>query len=81
MSGNQYNKDIEYHCEYLVDIINKYDVYERLRDIYQSALDETGNKVKAGTKAVFNKVKVIDNDIGSEHDKEKQNSLDKNKRI
>ena len=41
MSGNQYNKDIEYHSsEYLVDIINKYDVYERLRDIYQSALDE-----------------------------------------
>ena len=55
--------------------------YERLRDIYESTLDETGIKVKAGTKAVFNKVKVTDNDIGSEHDKKKQNSLDKNKGI
>jgi hypothetical protein len=81
MSGNKYDKDMEYHGEYIVDIINKYYEYERLRDIYESTLDETGNKVKAGTKAVFNKVKVTDNDIGYEHDKEKQNSLDKYKRI
>jgi hypothetical protein len=81
MSGNQYDKDMEYHGEYIVDIINKYDEYERHRDIYESTLDETGNKVKAGTKAVFNKVKVTDKNIGSEHDKEKQNSLDKNKRV
>ena len=81
MSWNQYDKDMEYHGEYLVDIINKYDEYERLRDIYESALDETGNKMKAGTKAVFNKVKVTNKDIGSEHNKEKQNSLDNNKRI
>ena len=81
MSGNQYDKDMEYHGEYIVDIITKYDEYERHRDIYESTLDETGNKVKAGTKAVFNKVKVTDKNIGSEHDKEKQNSLDKNKRV
>ncbi len=81
MSGNQYDKDMEYHGEYIVDIINKYDEYERHRDIYESTLDETGNKVKAGTKAVFNKVKITDKNIGSEHDKEKQNSLDKNKRV
>ena len=81
MSGNQNNKDIEYYGEYLVDIINKYDEYERIRDIYESTLDKTGNKVKAGTKAVFNKVKVTDKDIGTEHNKEKQNRLDKNKRI
>jgi len=35
MSWNQYDKDMEYHGEYLVDIINKYDEYERLRDIYE----------------------------------------------
>ena len=81
MSGNQYDKDMEYHGEYIVDLINKYDEYERHRDVYESTLDETGNKVKAGTKAVFTKVKVTDKNIGSEHDKEKQNSLDKNKRV
>ena len=71
MSWNQYDKDMEYHGKYLVDIINKYDEYERLCDIYESVLDETGNKMKAGTKAVFNKVKFTNKDIGSEHNKEK----------
>ena len=49
------DKDIKWHGEYIVDIINKYDEYERHRDIYESTLDETGNKVKAGTKAVLTK--------------------------
>ena len=81
MAGNQNNKDMEYRDGYLVGIINKYDEHERLRNIYESILGETGNRMKAGTKTVFNKVKVTNKDIGSEHTKEKQNSLDKNKRI
>ena len=81
MSGNQNNKDISTTANILSILSTITDEYERIRDIYESTLDKTGNKVKAGTKAVFNKVKVTDKDIGSEHNKEKQNRLDKNKRI
>jgi len=34
-------------------------------------LDETENKVKAGTTAVINKVKDTDKDLGPEYNKEK----------
>ena len=44
---------------------------EDLKTNLKSVLDETVDKVKAGTKAVINKVKDTDKDLGDEYNKEK----------
>jgi len=71
MSENRFNKVTENRGEYLVDITNKYNENERPKNEPERNLDETVNKVKAGTKAVINKVKDTDKDLGSEYNKEK----------
>lgn len=71
MSENRFNKVTENRGEYLVDITNRYNENERPKNEPERNLDETVNKVKAGTKAVINKVKDTDKDLGSEHNKEK----------
>ena len=72
---NQYNKKIEIRGDYLVDITNKYNENERPQNESERNLDETVNKVKAGTKAVINKVKDTDKDLGPEYNKEKQQKI------
>ena len=71
MSENQNNKKIENRGEKLVDITDQYNKNERPLDESESVLDEAVDKVKAGTKAVINKVKDTDKDLGSEYNKEK----------
>ena len=71
MSENQNNKKIENRGENLVDITNEYNKSGRPQDESESVLDETVDKVKAGTKAFINKVKDTDKDLGDEYNKEK----------
>ena len=71
MSENQNNKKIENRGEKLVDITDDYNKNERPLDESESVLDEAVDKMKAGTKAVINKVKDTDKDLGSEYDREK----------
>jgi len=40
-------------------------------DNTENGLDETGDKIKAGARAMVNKVKDPDKDIGTEYDKER----------
>jgi hypothetical protein len=67
------NKGTENRCEYLVDIANYYNDNEKSSDDYESVLDATVNKVKAETKAVINKLKDADTDLGFEYSKEQNN--------
>lgn len=71
MSENQNNKKTENRGANLVDITNDYNKNERPQDESDSVLDEAVDKVKAGTKAVVNKVKDTDKDLGEEYNKEK----------
>jgi hypothetical protein len=71
MSENQNNKKMENLGEKLVDITDDYNKNERPQDESESVLDEAVDKVKAGTKAVINKVKDTDKDLGDEYNKEK----------
>ena len=71
MSENQNNKKVENRGENLVDITDDYNKNERPQDESESVLDEAVDKVKAGTKAVVNKVKDTDKDLGDEYNKEK----------
>ncbi|MDF0681011.1 MAG: hypothetical protein P0116_08615 [Candidatus Nitrosocosmicus sp.] len=71
MSENQNNKKVENRGENLVDITDDYNKNERPQDESESILDEAVDKVKAGTKAVVNKVKDTDKDLGDEYNKEK----------
>jgi hypothetical protein len=71
MSENQNNKKVENRGENLVDITDDYNKNERPQDESGSILDEAVDKVKAGTKAVVNKVKDTDKDLGEEYNKEK----------
>jgi hypothetical protein len=48
----------------------KDDVKEAGHEVKEGA-EDVKDKLKAGTKAVFNKVKDSDRDIGTEYDKEK----------
>ncbi len=69
MPKNQITKDTKNRCEYFVDIANNYSENEKHHDEYESVLDATVNKVKAGSKAVINKLKNADKDLGSEYSK------------
>ena len=40
-------------------------------DDLESTLDEAGDKIKAGAKAVGNKIRDPDEDVGTEYNKEK----------
>ena len=71
MSDNQNNKKVENRGEKLVDVTDEYNKNERPQDESESILDEAVDKVKAGTKAVVNKVKDTDKDLGKEYNKEK----------
>ena len=71
MSENQNNKKVENRGENLVDITDDYNKNERPQDESESILDEAVDKVKAGTKAVVNKVIDTDKDLGKEYNKEK----------
>lgn len=71
MSENQNNKKVENRGENLVDITDDYNKNERPQDESESILDEAVDKVKAGTRAVVNKVKDTDKDLGDEYNKEK----------
>ena len=71
MSENPDDKKTENRGENLVDITNEYNENERPQDESESVLDEAVDKVKAGTKAVINKVKDTDKDLGAEYNKEK----------
>ena len=71
MSENQNNKKVENRGEKLVDVTDEYNKNERPQDESESILDEAVDKVKAGTKAVVNKVKDTDKDLGEEYNKEK----------
>ena len=71
MSENQNNKKVENRGEKLVDVTDEYNKNERHQDESESILDEAVDKVKAGTKAVVNKVKDTDKDLGEEYSKEK----------
>ena len=71
MSENQNNKKVENRGENLVDITDDYNKNERPLDESASILDEAVDKVKAGTKAVVNKVKDTYKDLGEEYNKEK----------
>ena len=71
MSENQNNKKVENRGENLVEITDDYNKNERPLDESESILDEAVDKVKAGTKAVVNKVKDTDKDLGEEYNKEK----------
>ena len=71
MSENKNNKKIENRGENLVVITDDYNKNERPLDESESVLDEAVDKVKAGTKAVINKVKDTDKDLGSEYNREK----------
>ena len=71
MSENQNNKKVENRGEKLVDVTDEYNKNERHQDESESILDEAVDKVKAGTKAVVNKVKDTDKDLGEEYNKEK----------
>ncbi|MDN5846434.1 MAG: hypothetical protein L0H53_09190 [Candidatus Nitrosocosmicus sp.] len=71
MSKNQNKKKPENRGENLVDITNEYNENERPQNEFERVLDEAVDKVKAGTKAVINKVKDTDKDLGVEYKKEK----------
>ena len=71
MSENQNDKKTENRGEKLLDVTNEYNENERPQDEPESVLDEAVDKVKAGTKAVINKVKDTDKDLGAEYNKEK----------
>ncbi len=71
MSEDQDNKKNENRGENLVEITNEYNENDRPQDESEGVLDEAVDKVKAGTKAVINKVKDTDKDLGAEYDKEK----------
>ena len=71
MSENQNDKKTENRGEKLLDVTNEYNENERPQDESESVLDEAVDKVKAGTKAVINKVKDTDKDLGAEYNKEK----------
>jgi hypothetical protein len=73
MSENEDNKKTENRGENLVDITNEYKENERPQDESESVLDEAVDRVKAGTKAVINKVKDTDKDLGAEYNKRKTN--------
>ena len=67
------NKGTENRCEYFLDIANNNNDNEKHYDEYESVLDATVNKVKAETKAVINKLKDADTDLGFEYSKEQNN--------
>lgn len=71
MSENQDNEKTENRAEKLLDVTNEYNENERPQDESESVLDEAVDKVKAGTKAVINKVKDSEKDLGAEYNKEK----------
>ena len=71
MSENQNDKKTENRGEKLLDVTNEYNENERPQDESESVLDEAVDKVKSGTKAVINKVKDTDKDLGAEYNKEK----------
>ena len=71
MAENQNDKKTENRGEKLLDVTNEYNENERPQDESESVLDEAVDKVKAGTKAVINKVKDTDKDLGAEYNKEK----------
>ncbi len=71
MSENQDNEKTENRGEKLLDVTNEYNENERPQDESESVLDEAVDKVKAGTKAVINKVKDSEKDLGAEYNKEK----------
>ena len=71
MSENQNDEKTENRGEKLLDVTNEYNENERPQDESESVLDEAVDKVKAGTKAVINKVKDTDKDLGAEYNKEK----------
>ncbi len=64
---NQSNKDTENRCEYLVVIANNYNVDENHHNKYESVLDASVDKVKAGTRAVINKLRAADKGLGSKY--------------
>jgi len=71
MSENQNDEKTENRGEKLLDVTNEYNENERPQDESESVLDEAVDKVKSGTKAVINKVKDTDKDLGAEYNKEK----------
>ena len=71
MSENQKDEKTENRGEKLLDVTHEYNENERPQDESESVLDEAVDKVKAGTKAVINKVKDTDKDLGAEYNKEK----------
>ena len=66
MSENQNDENTENRGEKLLDVTNEYNENERPQDESESVLDEAVDKVKAGTKAVINKVKDTDKDLSAE---------------
>ena len=70
-SNNNDNGNVENRGENLVNTTNEYNENERPEDESESILDETVDKVKAGTKAVINKVKESGQNLNSEYNKEK----------
>ena len=71
MSENQDNEKTENRGEKLLGVTNEYNENERPQDESESVLDEAVDKVKSGTKAVINKVKDTDKDLGAKYNKEK----------
>ena len=71
MSESQKNEMTENRGEKLLDVTNEYNENERPQDESESVLDEAVDKVKSGTKAVINKVKDTDKDLGAGYNKEK----------
>lgn len=70
-SNNNDNGNVENRGENLVNTTNEYNENERPEDESESILDETVDKVKAGTKAVINKVKESGQNLNSEYNNEK----------
>lgn len=54
-----------YNCKYMTD------EYENKKQDTKNALDEAGDKIKAGAKAVANKLDDTDKDTETEYRKEK----------
>ena len=71
MSESQNDEMTKNRGEKLLDVTNEYNENERPQDESESVLDEAVDKVKSGTKAVINKVKDTDKDLGAEYNKEK----------
>ena len=71
MSESQNDEMTKNRGEKLLDVTQEYNENERPQDESESVLDEAVDKVKSGTKAVINKVKDTDKDLGAEYNKEK----------